>query len=222
MMDEKAILYIKGNQMVEVIEPTVSLSHIITMECSHPHIVKQLNQLQILKFPKKKYQRTVVSILKIIERIHEKYPTLEIQNLGCTDIIVSYEDQKTPNQFWHYTKAVLVTIVSFIGSAYSIMAFTNDVDTLTIFDQLYVLITGEVADGFNILQFSYCLGLVVGILVFFNHFGRKKIMVDPTPMEIEMRLYEQDIQTTLIETYARKGDEIEVGNTNNLIDHRHQ
>lgn len=222
MGDKKVILYLKGNQMVEVTSPSVNLDDIITMECSHPDIVVQLKQLEILKFPRNKYQRTVVSILKIIERIHEKYPTLEIQNLGYTDIIVSYENQKTPNIVWHFIKAGLVTIVSFIGSAYSIMAFTNDVDTLTIFDQLYVLITGQEADGFNILQFSYCIGLVVGILVFFNHFGKKKLMVDPTPMEIEMRLYEQDIQTTLIESYARKGDEVEVGDTNYFIDHRNQ
>lgn len=222
MSVEKVILYVKAEQMVEVTIPNVTIGDIISLECSHADIEKQVKQISMVKFPKNKYQRTVISILKIIERIHEKYPTLEVQNLGSTDIIISYENQETPNKFWHYTKAVLVTIVSFVGSAYSIMAFTNDVDTLSIFDQLYVLITGYPADGFNILQFSYCVGLVVGILVFFNHFGKKKLMVDPTPMEIEMRLYEQDIQTTLIQSYERKGEEIEIGNTNNLIDHRHQ
>ena len=32
-------------------------------------------------------------------------------------------------------------------------------------------------------------------------------------MEVQMRLYENDIQTTLVEDAARKGDEIDVGNT---------
>ncbi|WP_455055389.1 hypothetical protein [Merdimonas faecis] len=40
-------------------------------------------------------------------------------------------------------------------------------------------------------------------MVFFNHFGKSKVSVDPTPLEVEMRLYENDIQTTLIENYSR-------------------
>jgi stage II sporulation protein AB (anti-sigma F factor) len=35
--------------------------------------------------------------------------------------------------------------------------------------------------------------------------------VDPTPMEIQMRLYENDIQTTLVENAARQKKELEVG-----------
>ncbi len=42
----------------------------------------------------------------------------------------------------------------------------------------------------------------------------KVITVDPTPMEVEMRLYENDIQTTLLETYSRKEKELDVGNAN--------
>ena len=54
--------------------------------------------------------------------------------------------------------------------------------------------------------------LVVGILIFFNHFGKKRFTVDPTPMEVQMRLYENDIQTTLVEDAARRKDEIDLEN----------
>ena len=57
-------------------------------------------------------------------------------------------------------------------------------------------------------------------LVFFNHFGKKRFSVDPTPMEVEMRLYENDIQTTLIETYSRKEQELDVGKGNTTGNHR--
>ena len=79
--------------------------------------------------------------------------------------------------------------------------------------QNYELLTGTKSDGFTILELTYSIGLVVGILVFFNHFGGRKFSVDPTPMEVEMRLYENDIQTTLIENYAREKQEIEPGET---------
>ena len=60
------------------------------------------------------------------------------------------------------------------------------------------------------MELMYSIGVVIVILVFFNHFGKKRFSVDPTPMEVEMCLYENDIQTTVIETYARKEQELDV------------
>ena len=117
-------------------------------------------------------------------------------------------------------KVVGVVIISFIGAAFSIMAFNNDVGTTKMFSQIYELVTGKTNSGFTILELTYCIGLIIGILTFFNHFGKKKFTVDPTPMEVEMRLYENDIQTTLIETYSRKEKELDVGSTNTTGNHR--
>ena len=66
-------------------------------------------------------------------------------------------------------------------------------------------------EGATLLELSYSIGIVLGILVFFNHFGKRKLSVDPTPIEVEMRLYENDIQTTVIAEYSRKGQEVDVG-----------
>lgn len=149
-------------------------------------------------------------MLKIIACIHEQYPRLEIQNLGETDIIVTYENQKTPPLLWHILKVVLVSAVIFFGSAFSIMAFNNDVGVTKLFGQIYELIMGKKTDGFSVLEVTYSIGLAIGILIFFNHFGKKRFTVDPTPMEIQMRLYENDIQTTLVENAARQKKELEV------------
>ena len=69
---------------------------------------------------------------------------------------------------------------------------------------------GEESSGFTVLEISYSIGISVGILVFFNHFGKKRFSVDPTPMEVEMRLYENDIESTLVDIYSRKGEEQDV------------
>ena len=44
------------------------------------------------------------------------------------------------------------------------------------FGQVYELLTGTKSDGFTILEFTYCIGIVIGILTFFNHFGKKSIV----------------------------------------------
>lgn len=207
-------VYIKGEQNVEVRTRDVTLGDILSIECSNKAVVSKLKPLRLLKITAKGKHRYVVSVLKIIECIHQSYPNLDIQNMGETDMIITYEEQKTPNQFVHALKVIGVIGVSFIGAAFSIMAFNNDVDTSKLFAQIYQLLMGSPKQGFSLLELMYCIGLIVGILIFFNHFGGKRFTVDPTPMEVEMRLYEKDIQTTLIESYSRKEQEMDVGKTN--------
>ena len=79
-----------------------------------------------------------------------------------------------------------------------------------ILDYINNLPEDEKTDGFSVLEVTYSIGLAIGILIFFNHFGKKRFTVDPTPMEIQMRLYENDIQTTLVENAARQKKELEV------------
>lgn len=203
-------VYIKGERNVEVQKRDITLGDLVSLECSDPRKAVRLRVLRVLKIPEKGEHRFVVSILEIISCIHKEYPGIDIQNIGETDIVVTYEDQKTPSKCLHFLKTVLVAAITFCGAAFSAMAFNNDVDVPKMFAQVYYQITGTVSDGYTILEVAYSAGLTIGILVFFNHFGKKRFSVDPTPIEVEMRLYENDIQTTLIENYARKGKEIDV------------
>ncbi len=210
-MSSDTTLYIKGDRDVEVTKPDVTLGDLLSMECADKTVPPKIKTLKILKFQKAGKRRCVVSVLKIIECIHEKYPGLQIQNMGETDIIVTFEDQKTPPLAWHILKTVFVAAVTFFGAAFSIMAFNNDVDVTKLFGQIHELVTGQESDGFTILEITYSIGITAGILIFFNHFGKKRFTVDPTPMEVQMRLYENDIQTTLVEASSRKGEELDVG-----------
>ncbi len=204
-------IYIKGEQNVEVQHPDVTLGDIVQFECSNPEVLPKLRTLKIMKFQEEKGHRCVISILKIMECIHKQYPVYDLQNVGEADIIVTYEKQKKENVVLHWMKVLSVVAITFAGAAFSIMTFNNDVNTTTLFGQIYELVMGSPTDGFTVLEFMYCVGLIVGILIFFNHFGGNKFDVDPTPLEVEMRLYENDIQTTLIENYSRKGQELDVG-----------
>ncbi len=211
MASETVTLYIKGDRNVEVTKPDVYLKDIVMMECPDKNMLPKLQTLKVLKIQEKKEQRYVVSVLKIIACIHEKYPQVEVQNLGETDIIITYEKQQTPSYVWHICKVVVVAAIIFFGSAFSIMAFNNDVGGTELFGQIYELVMGKKSDGFTVLEITYSIGLTLGILIFFNHFGKKRFTVDPTPMEVQMRLYENDIQTTLVENAARRKEELEAG-----------
>ncbi len=207
-------LYIKGEQCIAVKTREVTLGDLVTMECIQQNIVSKLKTIKIMKIPSKGQHRYVISVLKIIECIHKEYPNLEIQSMGSPDIIVVYEGNKRQKPVWECCKVVFVCLLSFVGAAFAIMTFNNDSGTSQLFVQIYETFTGKPHEGFSILEATYSIGLTMGILVFFNHFGRHKFTVDPTPIEVEMRLYENDIQTTVIAEQSRKGQEQDVGQTN--------
>lgn len=215
-------LYIKGDRDVELTKTEVTLGDILSLECSNKTVIPKIKSIKLVKFSEqgKKQQRIVVSVLKIIACIHEQYPNLDIQNLGETDIILTYENQNTPGNVVHLLKTAVVVVLVFCGSAFSIMAFHNDVSITKLFSQIYLALTGVESDGYTILEVSYSIGIIIGILGFFNHFGKKRFTVDPTPLEVQMRLYENDIQTTLVEDASRRKEELDVGKSNSDGCHR--
>ena len=210
MASESVTVYLKGDRNVEVTKRDVTLGDILEIECADKLLQSKIRVLKILRIREEKEQRFVISLLKIIDLIHERYPKVEIRNLGESDVIVTYENQKTPPMIWHLLKTAVVTVIIFCGSAFSIMAFNNDISVTDVFDKLYGQVTGTKADGVNELEVCYCIGLGLGIILFFNHVGRKKITPDPTPIQIEMRKYEKDVDTTFIENAGRGGHSIDV------------
>ena len=92
----------------------------------------------------------------------------------------------------------------------TIMAFNNDVGVTDVFAKFYQQITGTESNGITELEICYSIGLAVGIIVFFNHVGHKKITHDPTPIQIEMRKYETDLDTAFINNAERRGHSVDV------------
>lgn len=221
MSANQETVYIKGERDVEVKKTDVTLGDIVTLECSNKAMIPKLNVLKILKIPENGRHRYVISILKIIACIHEKYPGVDIQNMGETDIIVTYEEQKTSGAAMHVVKTIFVALLTFAGSAFAIMTFNNDASVSDLFSQVYEFVMGSKTDGFSIMEVSYSVGITIGILVFFNHFGKRRFTVDPTPLEVQMRVYENDIQTTLVENASRKGEELNVGKADTTGNHRY-
>ena len=209
-------LYLKIAQNTIVTDRHVKLSDIAKMECTDPSIVRQLKQKKIYTFEdainvkKQKNQMKVFSILKIIELIHEEYPNVDISNEGEKDFIIEYIPNPEKPKWINAAKTIALCIIIFFGAAFAIMTFNNDVGVTEVFSKFYEQVMGVKSGGVTELEICYSIGLAVGILVFFNHVGKKKIRPDPTPMQVEMRKYEKDIDTTFIENAERKGHSIDV------------
>ena len=164
------------------------------------------NRIRVLKLPADTVQgpgRYPVSVMTVIALIQKEIPGVTVSNEGETDFILTLEKKEQPGGILAWCKTVLVAFIAFFGAAFAIMTFHNDVDIPRLFGQLYEQFTGQVSDGFTILEVTYSIGIGLGVLVFFNHFAGKKLTADPTPLEVEMRSYEDQVDTTVLEASRR-------------------
>lgn len=215
MREERGVIYLKIDRNSLVTHPNVILSDIARIECENKEILRKLKYLPVYRFAtegkgKNGHTTIAMSVLKIIELIHKERPQVLVINEGESDFVIEYQKSRAKDSWVDKAKTVFLCVIIFFGSAFSIMAFNNDISITKMFDQFYYQVTGSYAEGVTILELSYCVGLAVGIMVFFNHIGPKKITHDPTPLQIEMRKYENDIDTTFIENADRKGHNIDV------------
>lgn len=206
---KSGVLYLKIEQNTEVLNKKIFLQDFAKLYCSDSNIVKDLNQMVFWTAKGDKDTKYMFSVMKVIEEIQKQYPGIEIINLGETDFIITYKMPKPQSKVMEYIKAGFVMLTAFFGGAFSIMTFNEDVSVKEVFGLAYNLVLGQENTGAGIVEIGYSLGLFIGIMVFYNHFFRKIIHDDPTPIQVEMRKYEEELNSALIQDAAREGKMID-------------
>ena len=204
---QQDIVYIKLEQDVEVTQDDIFLKDIGSIYCKNDNIVNKCKALKISKLQEKE-SRKVISVMKVIELIVKQFPGIEIVNIGETDVLIERVKPEQKGKGRLFFKIAFVALISFFGTAFTIMAFHNDIQIQELFNKIHQMITGSPSNGHSILEFTYSIGLCVGIIVFFNHIGGRRITKDPTPLEVSMKRYEEDVNQTLIEEADRMNIEV--------------
>lgn len=201
-------LYIQLKQNIETLEDEILLGDAASLYCENPAIKAKANAMKIHKF-RKDENRAVIGILTVIEKLTQMSPGLTVESIGENDIVVERIKVTKHKGITVCLKIIFVTMIAFFGTGFTIMAYHNDIGISDVFKRIYEIITGQKSNGCTILEIAYSVGLSVGIIIFYNHIGGRRITKDPTPIEIEMRNYERDVNQTLIETAQREGKEID-------------
>lgn len=203
-------VYLNLSEITEVTKKDVFVKDVATLYCSDQNILNKCNAVKIKSVKEDRCKRYVESALDVIKKLEAVDPSIQVNNVGKVEFIIDYQPPSPPKYVWQWLKTMFVCAVCFCGAAFAIMTFNNDVSVTDVFREVYILITGMESDGFTILEVSYSVGLAVGIIAFFNHFAKWKLNTDPTPLEVEMRLYEDNISKTLIQNDSRKEQGIDV------------
>lgn len=210
MSTNKTTIYIKAEQNVELQTEDVCVKDIAKIMCGDPNTLAKVKAIRLHRFKEGQPKRQVISLLKVIEEIDKVCPGADVQSIGEPAVMVERIDVDRHKGPVQTMKLIFVALVSFFGTSFTIMAFHNDIGINDVFTKIYEMVTGNAGDGYGILELSYSVGLAVGIIVFFNHIGGRRITKDPTPIEVEMRIYEEDVNKALIETADREGKTIDV------------
>ncbi len=202
-------VYLKCDRNVEVQSQDVFLSDVGTLRCMDSTVSAKLKALKVHHFGREDPRRCVISTLKLVELMENACPNISVEIIGETDVLVEMVSVDRHKGWQQWLKCALVCLVSFFGTAFTIMAYHNDVGINDIFTEIYRMVMNREPQGLNILEVSYSVGLAAGIIIFFNHVGGRRLTKDPTPIEVAMRNYEEDVDKALIATAGREGKEQE-------------
>ncbi len=194
-------LYLKLNQVSTVHDKDIFLRDVASLYSDDAAVMAKCGAIKVKTIHGDHDHRYVEDVLDILRLISEADPSVQVTNLGETDYIIDYRRPRPARLLWQWVKTAWVCVVCFCGAAFAIMTFNNDAGVTTVFQDVCRMVLGQERQGnMSMLELSYSVGLAAGILVFFNHFAAWKLNTDPTPLEVEMRLYDDNIARTLIES----------------------
>lgn len=198
-------LYIRLRRKVRVRKGQIVRLHHIAQLFVEPEYEQALNELIIHHPQQEDGNRVLIDMLLIIRKVKKRFPELQVEHFGEPHVLLEiYTDNKKANPLL----IGIVWLLLFIGSGLAIMNFHADVSMLAVHQRIYELMTGKKVDHPLILQIPYSIGIGAGMVLFFNHLFKKKFNEEPSPLEVEMFMYQENINHYVItEEYSKINEE---------------
>jgi stage V sporulation protein AA len=137
----------------------------------------------------------IIDVMHVVEEIKKIDSMIDVQIIGSSQTIIEvvYKKRKiSPILFF------IIWFLLFFGSMLTIMNFHEDVSMQDAHQRLYKIITGKSVDKPLMFQIPYSFGLGLGMILFFNHVFKKRLNEEPSPLEVEMFNYQQDLDRYVV------------------------
>ena len=201
----KANVYISFSKCTEIKNEKIRISDVADVWCSDNKLLSQLKAVVIGKVDGGCDRVLSFSVISIIQILEQKFLNISVVNIGEPEFLVSYRHKKKKCVIWNVIKIIFVCGIVFCGGAFAIMAYGNDIDIGNLFQVITQFFVGKNEEKSIILELTYSIGLSVGVILFFNNWGKRKRPKDPTPIQVSMRNYEEELYKTIIENNVREG-----------------
>jgi stage V sporulation protein AA len=158
--------------------------------------VMSIVRLEVYRSSLRDGNLVVIDVMDVIERIRRVHPDLDVRSVGPAQTIIETEvRRRVPSAVW----VVMIWLLLFVGSGLALMNFHTDVSMKSVHQRIYYLVTGQHDARPLILQIPYSLGIGVGMILFFNHLFKRRFNDEPSPLELEMFLYQENLNQYVID-----------------------
>ncbi|HEY4602556.1 MAG TPA: stage V sporulation protein AA [Cerasibacillus sp.] len=183
-------VYVRMKQKINVRKGTsLTLNKLADVSTSTP-LSEEINQFVVYQLSDNEKHVIVFDQFFILEQLQKKYPEIDVHFLGANQTIVQISNKQSPPSI---LLAVIVWFILFIGTAMTIMNFHYDVSMQETQQKIHYMLTGKAVQSPLWIQIPYSLGLGVGMLLFFNHWFKKRFNNEPSPLEIEISKYQDSL-----------------------------
>ena len=172
-----------------------------------PSLMEELKQLALYTHRPEDGNRVVIDVLQIVKALRETVPGVTVEAYGEPQVLIMVESaQRSPRLLM----LIGAWLLLFFGAGLAIMNFHTDVSMKEVHQRLAFLLTGR--DSVHPLWFQvpYSIGIGLGMVIFFNHLFHKRMNEEPNPLELEMFMYQENINTYVIaDEMRKKADKVE-------------
>ncbi|MFZ3577080.1 stage V sporulation protein AA [Virgibacillus sp. DJP39] len=184
------IVYLRMKKSITVDKlQYVKLKH-IAYTSGPAEIKSELEDTLIYRITPKDNNIVIVDSFLIVDHLSKLWSDLEFQLIGPQQTIIRLEK---PKKDISVLVVAFVWLLLFIGTAMTIMNFHYDVSMQEVQQKLHFLLTGEHSEFPLWIQIPYSLGLGAGMLLYFNHWFKKRFNEEPSPLEVEIYNYQQNL-----------------------------
>ncbi len=186
-----AFVFVKPREsFIAPVGVPISVGMLAEVASDDAELERRLRGTPFLKPLREGQGATVVSSLDFVRAVRLIDPTLDIDLSGADFTVVKPRVRQSP--FWAGFWIISVSLVLFFGAMMAIIAFHADTDMGQVHQAIYHLVTGNPTEHPLVLQIPYSIGVGLGVLIFFNAFSRRRPSSDPSPLDVQMHLYDQE------------------------------
>lgn len=129
----------------------------------------------------------LISAFAVSKKLMEIYPGYTLNNTGPSECIISCAAKKQSKAIV-IIKAVFLSLIMFVGGAFTIITFHEDVSMRCVQSDIYKFFTGIEADTVPVVSVPYSFGIAIGFILLFGLFSRK----NKSPSVLDLDIYAQD------------------------------
>src|SRR5690625_1779203 len=202
-MFDMAILYLRLKRKISVNEKTIITLKDVAHVSINDHRLDELQKIPLYQVSPEDAEYVVIDGFHIVRFIQQYDPEITIEILGTTESIVHIKTRKRNVSILF---VCFVWLVLFIGAAMTIVNFHYDVSMQEVHQKIHFLFTGTHEKYPLFIQIPYSIGLGVGMILFLNHWFKKRLNEEPSPLELELFQYKRRV-----DDYIARSEERRVG-----------